>query len=219
MERTHWARNKTAILTGILAFFSFNPALAQNSIPQLLQDLVSAAHQGNYQQFMSNTTLGTQVLNAALTKSKENLYAQQSLFFHALDCQFGKKPPLSTPLPADPKDTLFRLVDLELLSTTPLASGAQSLRIKTLSRDANNHITTEQNTVMAIQSDNSFKLDLSLPIKCAISAINHRTKVTRMVTQQVFQGKFKNRTAALLALTQGLNEPPSHKELLNEKAL
>ena len=165
---------------------------------QLISDLLTAAHAGDVDAFLALLTASSR---DALTKSyadQASLQKASDVFVQALNTKFGESETVLADVPDDLKASISRLGEVQILSQKPLPNGDVELRVRATSKTPLGQAVREQ-TVVAHRDGDGWKLIGGFHNDPAITA--DELKAAERITQEVRDGKYPDRQAAMIALS------------------
>jgi hypothetical protein len=173
-------------------------AAPPKSPDQLISDLLTAAHAGDVNAFLALLTASSR---DALTQSYANQASLQhasDAFVQALNARFGESTPVLSDVLDDLKGSIARLAEAQILNQKPLANGDVELRVKTTSKTPLGQAVREQ-TLVAHREGDGWKLVGGFHNDTALTA--DELKAAERIAQEVRDGKYPDRQAAMIALS------------------
>ena len=173
-------------------------AAPPKSPDQLISDLLTAAHAGDVNAFLALLTASSR---DALTQSYANQASLQhasDAFVQALNARFGESTPVLSDVLDDLKASIARLAEAQILNQKPLANGDVELRVKTTSKTPLGQAVREQ-TLVAHREGDGWKLVGGFHNDAALTA--DELKAAERIAQEVRDGKYPDRRAAMIALS------------------
>ncbi len=169
---------------------------------QLIQKMAAAAREKDADGFLSYLTTDSRNALQEWVATQASLQAAHDSFERALDERFGKGAPILIAPPMDLKTAISRVGSFELLEDKPGPFGTAYLRVRT-SIETQSRTDVRTDTFVAGQESGSWKLDLRtgpyLNAKAELRAVNSTIAALQ-------NGKFVDRGAALLGLSQALSQ-------------
>lgn len=165
---------------------------------QLIQNLLTAAQQGDVNSFLSGLSTDTR---KAITQSYANraaLAQAQAAFQAALDEKFGAPAKTIDTPPDDLKAAIGRLVAAEILSKKQVSANIAELRVKATTKLENEKTVSVEQTLRARQEGGAWKLDLGLVVDEKQFA--EKKAAAEHIAERVRKGEYKDRIAAMVAL-------------------
>jgi hypothetical protein len=198
----------TALAICALVAVSAGAGSSPTATPQeLVAALAAAAQRGDVEKLVSDTSVRSRQALAAADSAESSLAAATSDFQSALEDRFGMgRRVRALPPPPKRKEILSQLSKIELLSLRPAGAGEVHMQVRLSLRTAAGS-RTEERTLTAVQEGGEWKLDLSAVAVGIAQSAGARAKAYEQLTRQVRGGTFKERAAALAALSRAEGSP------------
>ena len=173
-------------------------AAPPKSPDQLISDLLAAAHAGDVNAFLALLTASSRDALIQSYADQASLQHASEVFVQALNTRFGESAPVLSEIPDDLKASIGRLREAQILSQKPLATGDVELRVKTTSKTPLGQTVREQ-TLVAHREGDGWKLIGGFHNDPVLTA--DELKEAERITQEVRDGKYPDRQAAMIALS------------------
>jgi hypothetical protein len=195
-----------------LAVALVRPAVAASTPNELVQELNRAA-QGDFDGFIAAMSVDTRHAMADTEAVELKLSDAQKDFALALDRRFGANPLGSggRVVTTDRKALLSRFVNIELIGAEEQSANRVQLHLKTVTRGFRDRIVTEENILPAVNENGEWKLDLTGVARSIIQTATQRAAIYRQITQDIRSNTYKDRIAALIALTKAQRSAPGRR--------
>jgi len=193
------ATASVALLLMRIAPLSAASANAPAKTPeQLIGNLLAAAHSGDTDGFLSLLAANSRdALTQSIANQAPARHAYET-FLQALDSRFGQGTTMLSEPPDDLKTALSRLVEAQVLSQKPGEHGEVELRVKTTIKTPSGKTAMREETLLALQEAGGWKLVVGFPNDGALAAAE--IAAAERITQEVRDGKYPDRQAAMIAL-------------------
>ena len=180
-------------------------AAAARTPTQLAAGLLAAAKRGDEQALLALLTPEAAAALQASAPGHFSLSAVQRPFNRALDAQFGRGAPMAsaqTVWPSRARDliaVLARIDNLAVIGVGRESEGQVPIEVRASYRDAKAKIQTAEGVLLAEQDKTGWKL--ALPAASDPIGATARGEEEGMIGAEVERGVYKNRTAAMIALS------------------
>jgi hypothetical protein len=189
-----------AVLTLVsIAPLSAAAATTEAKTPdQLVANLIAAAHSGDVDGYLSLLTAGAREAMTQSVANQASLERAHQAFMEALNSRFGEGATVLSDPPDDLKTALGRLLEAQVLSQKATEKGAIELRVKTTLKTPSGKTSEREQTLLARKEGATWKLALGFPPDAA--SANQEIAAAERITQEVRDGKYPDRQAAMIAL-------------------
>jgi hypothetical protein len=173
---------------------------------QLVENLARAAQQGDVDAFVADSSRASQRALAHAVSAQARLGKAWMDFQSALDERFGRGNRATLPSP-DREAIFSQLVDLELLSLRHKTPEEALVRVRASIKTLRDGMKTEDVTLPAVKEGGQWKFVLTGLANSIAETAAARASSIDQATQQIREGMFKTRAAALVALAKANTIP------------
>jgi hypothetical protein len=200
--------HRCARFIGMAALFlwavSFADARSAAKTPaDLVSNLVTAAHQGDVEGFLSGLTASSRKAMTQSFSDRESLRGEQQKFLKALDERFGKGAMVISAPEGDIRTALMSIVSAEVLEEKPGPGGTVQLRVKASLKGPDEKTVSREDTLIAQREGGAWKLVLGFAPDDRSTA-DAKAAIERL-TKGVVEGQFKDRMSAMISLSNALS--------------
>ena len=128
-------------------------------------------------------------------------------FLQTLNSRFGTGTTILSDPPDDLKTAISRLIETQVLGQKPGEHGDVELHVKTIIKNPSGQTSVREETLLVRQEAGGWKLAGGFPNDGALVAA--QLAAAERITQEVRDGKYQDRQAAMIALSNAWNEGES----------
>jgi hypothetical protein len=201
--------------TIVLVLITISSCREEKSPDLLVRDLVSAAQTGDPNGLLAlMTDRSRKTVEEALANRTALLQAHQQ-FQQALAEKFGREAMASEETTPDLAKILRQLKGMEIVSRSSGPDGTTQLNVRSSVETSPGRIVVQEDVLLVRQEGGVWKLD-GYPVASdsanalrTAERLRSQTATLRDLTQQVRDGRFRDRDSALLALDRASWLPPA----------
>ncbi len=198
----------TTVIAWLLGATFVHAATPAKTPEDLIGSLIAAARQGATDDFLANLTARSRKAVSESFARQAAVEEAQEVFRQAMDERFGKGAKTLLSAPDDLKSAISRLAGAEILEKKPGPGGTMSVRVKSSLEDPAGKVWTREDTLHLQREDGgAWKLEVAFPQERKPGS----KAVLEEFTRRVKDGEFKDRTAAMVALSNALVGPADGK--------